>query len=224
MAIIGKADFHIHSLHSDGKEGVAHIVAHVEQHTDLDVIAIADHDNIDGALLARDMAATDCQRLQVLPAAEISTREGHLLALGIEKLIPAKLSMAETILAVREQGGVAIVAHPLCRWCPSASLDTLRNLAQTCPPDGLEVLNGSLAGLGRKGHLQRLNDEEGFHWAEAGGSDAHTLNAIGSAYTSFKGHTAADLLSSLRAGTTEALGGAWPLSAFALYGVHKITG
>jgi predicted metal-dependent phosphoesterase TrpH len=120
----------MHSTYSDGYKSVAQIIDYVERATDLDVIAITDHDCIDGALKARDLVARDNYRLQIIVGAEISTQDGHLLALNIERLIPADLSMAESIQAIHEQGGLAIIAHPFSRWCPSATLETLigRNL------------------------------------------------------------------------------------------------
>ena len=48
----GRADLHIHTLASDGTAGVEAILDHVESRTDLDVIAISDHERIDAALAA----------------------------------------------------------------------------------------------------------------------------------------------------------------------------
>jgi predicted metal-dependent phosphoesterase TrpH len=106
---LGKADLHVHSRYSDGYATVERILEYTERQTDLDVIAITDHDCIDGALRAAELAAKRCYRFQVMTGAEISTRDGHLLALNIRALVPAALSMAETIQAVHEQGGLAIV-------------------------------------------------------------------------------------------------------------------
>src|SRR5262249_6720425 len=120
---LGKADLHMHSTFSDGYQTVGDILTHVERATDLDVIAITDHDCIDGALVPRDLIAREQRLIQVIVGAEISTADGHLLALNIEHVIPAGLSMDETIIAVHEQGGVAVAAHPLSRWCSSASIE-----------------------------------------------------------------------------------------------------
>lgn len=212
---MGKADLHMHSTYSDGSQSVEAILTYVEHHTDLDVIAITDHDCIEGALRARDLAAARHMRVAVLVGAEISTCDGHLLALGIERLIAADLSMAETVAAVHEQGGVAIAAHPLSWWCPSASravLDALRGAL-----DGLEVINGSFAGIPTNLQLAALNQAH-YGMAACGGSDAHTLNAIGSACTHFHGCTVADLLSAIRARQTWAEGGLWSWRAFLHYG------
>jgi len=216
---VGKADLHMHSTYSDGSESVEAILKYVEQYTDLDVIAITDHDCIEGALRARDLATAQRLRIAVLVGAEISTRDGHLLALGIERLIAANLSMAETVDAVHEQGGVAIAAHPLSWWCPSASrtvLDALRSKL-----DGLEVLNGSFAGVPTNLHVAELNQTH-YNIAACGGSDAHTLSAIGSACTHFAGNTLNDLLRAIRTRQTRAAGGLWSLRAFLQYGALAV--
>jgi predicted metal-dependent phosphoesterase TrpH len=216
---VGKADLHLHSTYSDGSQSVEAILKYVERYTDLDVIAITDHDCIEGALRARDLAAAQRLRTAVLVGVEISTRDGHLLALGIERLIAADLSMAETVEAVHEQGGVAIAAHPLSWWCPSASRAVLDALRGTL--DGLEVINGSFAGVPTNLQVAELNHVH-YNLAACGGSDAHTLSAIGSACTHFAGSTLGDLLRAIRTRQTWAAGGLWSLRAFLQYGAHAV--
>ncbi len=218
---MGKADLHMHSVYSDGGENVESILRYVDAQTDLDIIAITDHDCIDGALRARDVVAKNRLRIQTLLGVEISTRDGHLLALNIERLIPANLSMTETIQAVHEQGGVAIAAHPLCRWCPSASLEILLELCSAKISalrrlDGVEVINSSFAGLLTNRRVRTLNQTR-LQRAETGGSDAHTLHAIGASYTRFPGSTPAELLDALHQRTTHAAGGLWSIGAFMAY-------
>ncbi|RMF53484.1 MAG: PHP domain-containing protein [Chloroflexota bacterium] len=216
---VGKADLHIHSTYSDGSASVEAILAHVEQRSDLDVIAITDHDCLEGALRARDRAAAKRMRVAVLVGVEISTRDGHLLALGIERLIAADLSMAETVAAVHEQGGLAIAAHPLSWWCPSASRAMLDALHTDL--DGLEVLNGSFAGVPINWRLAALNAAH-YGLAACGGSDAHTLNAIGSACTHFAGDSVGELLQAIRMRRTWAEGGLWSWRAFLQYGALAV--
>jgi predicted metal-dependent phosphoesterase TrpH len=87
----------------------------------LDIIAITDHDEIRGALLAEQIAPEI--GIQVIPGVEITTAEGDLLALSIRKLIPAGLPLIETILRVGEQGGFCLAPHP--------SIDMLRSDVRT---------------------------------------------------------------------------------------------
>jgi predicted metal-dependent phosphoesterase TrpH len=81
---LGRADLHIHTLASDGTSSVAEILDFVDSQTELDVIGIADHERIDAALAAREMARERGCRFEVVVGEEVTTRGGHLLALFIE--------------------------------------------------------------------------------------------------------------------------------------------
>src|SRR5512145_457311 len=85
MNFMGKADLHIHSEWSDGLPSIRDILEHVEYQTDLDLIAITDHDMIEGAFEAREIAAQKRYRFDVIVGMEITTLEGHLLAYDLEK-------------------------------------------------------------------------------------------------------------------------------------------
>ncbi|GAB4545035.1 MAG: CehA/McbA family metallohydrolase [Anaerolineae bacterium] len=213
---MGKADLHIHSTYSDGRDSVQQILSYVERYTDLDVIAITDHDCLDGALLAQEIVSRGKWRIQVVVGAEISTADGHLLAFDIERLIPANLSMAETVAAVHGQGGLAVAAHPLSYWCPSAPHKVLMSLRGVL--DGVESSNASFAGLPTNTLIKARNRSQ-YGYAEIGGSDAHTLSAIGSSLTHFPGITVAELLNALRSKHTAAVGGLWSVGTFMRYGV-----
>ena len=63
---LGRADLHIHTLASDGTAGVVDILDHVERNTQLDVIAITDHERIDAALVGRSMARDRGLRFEVV--------------------------------------------------------------------------------------------------------------------------------------------------------------
>ena len=90
---LGRADLHIHTLASDGTAPVQAVLDHVEALGTLDVIAIADHERIDAAVAARQMAADQGLRTAVIVGEEISTRGGHLLALFLERPVPAMKSL-----------------------------------------------------------------------------------------------------------------------------------
>src|SRR5436189_2300642 len=61
-----KADLHLHSTYSDGIDSIPKILEFVEHQTDLDVIAIADHDDVRGAHEARELAARRNYRVQIV--------------------------------------------------------------------------------------------------------------------------------------------------------------
>jgi predicted metal-dependent phosphoesterase TrpH len=211
----GKADCHIHSLANDGLATPAEIVAYAEEYTDLDVIAITDHDEILGALEAREIVARGHYRLEVIVGAEVTTLEGHLLALGIEKPIRMLLPLERTIAAVHEQGGFVIIPHPLTFFTLGIRQQAINRVLHSRSPgvyiDGLEVFNPSFAG--RVGHLKTLElNAAKWHLARCGGSDSHALHTIGSAYTTFPGRTTADFRQALAEKTTDFGGHFWTVT------------
>jgi hypothetical protein len=75
--------------------------------------------------------------------------------------------------------------------------------------DAIEVTNQTPAGRLGARKARRLNREE-FGLAEAGGSDAHFLPVVGTAFTEFAGRTADDLRTALAARTTRGVAGRHP--------------
>ena len=101
---MGKADLHVHSIYSkDGTATIPEILFDAANVKKLDVIAITDHDEIQGALEAKRLAHH--YNIEVIPGCEISTAEGHLLTYFIEEPIPAGFPLIETIHLVAQQGG-----------------------------------------------------------------------------------------------------------------------
>jgi predicted metal-dependent phosphoesterase TrpH len=216
MGKLGRADLHIHSTCSDGIATIEEILEYVERATDLDVIAITDHDLIDGALRARDLWARGRYRFDYIVGEEITTREGHLLALFIEEPVPPGLSMEESIESVRAQGGLAIIAHPLHRlFRHSCQREVLNRLCDAggVRPDGLETWNASFCGIYANQVAMRVNREV-YRLPEVGNSDAHTLGAIGRGCTWFEGKSAQDLRRSLRAALTAPGGRLWQMNDY----------
>jgi len=211
----GKADIHIHSAADDGLNTPAEILDYVEHHTDLDLIAITDHDTIHGGLEAVELAAQGKTRVQVLPGIEVSSRSGHVLALGVTHPIRMLQSLEDTIAAVQEQGGLVVIPHPLS-WLTFSvgrrALERVLRDPQLAPcVVGVETLNPSFGGRVAYRQVRRLNRER-WRLAETGGSDSHSLPLIGSAYTRFEGHTVEDFRRSLEAHTTRAGGHFWDLN------------
>jgi predicted metal-dependent phosphoesterase TrpH len=170
----------------------------------LDLIAITDHDSVAGALEARELVARGRFSFEVIVGTEVTTARGvHLLALFVEEELPVFRSLEETIERVDRLGGVCIAPHPLSPLTPSMGQRQIeRLLAARYPLLGVETLNPSPAGRITRAKLQRLNGRWGL--AEVGGSDAHFLCRIGTAYTEFAGRSAGDFRASLLANTTSA--------------------
>ena len=119
---LGRADLHIHTLASDGTAGIAAILDHVETRTDLDVIAITDHERIDAAVAAQAIARDRGLRAEVVVGEEVTTLGGHLLGLYLDRPIRPYRSLRTSILAVHEAGpGVEIESS---RWPPERDLSS----------------------------------------------------------------------------------------------------
>ena len=82
--IFGRADLQVHSAYGDGMATAAEIFDRVEAHGALDVIAITDHDDVTGALEAREVHARGHYRFAFVPGIEVTTRSGHMLALFVD--------------------------------------------------------------------------------------------------------------------------------------------
>jgi predicted metal-dependent phosphoesterase TrpH len=208
----GKADMHLHTLYSDGTAEVRALLDHVERHTDLDLIAITDHERIDGALRAREIHAAGDYSFEVVVGEEVTTRRGHLLALFVEERIPALRPLEETLERVREQGGLAIAPHPMAPLTPSLGRRSLLRLHADPDErhrlDAIELLNPSAAGRSRRVARQRLN-EQVLHLPAVGNSDAHVIEGVATAWTWFAGTSAADYRAALAQGTVEPDGEHW---------------
>jgi predicted metal-dependent phosphoesterase TrpH len=202
---MGKADLHLHTSHSDGMYDPGELLDYVEEQTDLDVIAVTDHDDLRGAWETRERWAKGKYRFEVIPGMEVTTIEGHLLALYIEEPVECLRPVAKTLAAIHRLGGVAIVPHPFTWLTRGMGLRHLRRVISNGNDgvhiDAIEVTNQTPAGRLGAGKARRLNRDE-FGLAEAGGSDAHFLPVVGTAYTEFDGCTADDLRSALTAKAT----------------------
>jgi predicted metal-dependent phosphoesterase TrpH len=201
---LGRADLHIHSLASDGVDGIAAILDHVERSTDLDVIAITDHERIDAAVAARTMARDLGHRAEVIVGEEISTLGGHLVALFLEERVKPMRGLRATIREVHEQGGLAIPAHPLVPYPLCAQGWVLRRLLRDddprVHPDAIEAFNPTMLGRPWHGRVVRFAAEHEL--PAVGNSDAHQAIAIGTGWSTFPGRSAADLRAAILAGTT----------------------
>ncbi len=209
---MGKADIHIHSDYSDGMATVEQILDYAENQTDLDLIAITDHDMFDGADKARELAARRRYRFAVLTGMDVTTIEGHLLVLGIDKPVRSLQPLDRTIAQVHEQGGVVVVPHPMSWLIRSVGRRGILRIHQNPHSeiyfDGFETMNPSFAGQVTSAQATLLNQNV-LHLAPTGGSDSHTLNMIGTGVTRFPGSGDQAFRQALLAGTTTADGHYW---------------
>ncbi|HEX2347947.1 MAG TPA: PHP-associated domain-containing protein [Ktedonobacterales bacterium] len=222
--VTGLADLHMHTTYSDGVGSVEEVLAFIHWRTALDVIAITDHDTIEGALRARDLAARQRLPFEVIVGEEVSTREGHVLTLFLQKRIPPGLSVERTIELAHAQGGLAIIAHPFNPvFRHSVQRPVVDRLLRQpeLHPDGIETLNGSFAGIGSSRVALELTRSV-YHWAETGGSDAHTPSAIGCALTRYPGSGVEELRQAISQRATYAQGSYWRARDYVTYVSHTL--
>ncbi|QSX00556.1 PHP-associated domain-containing protein [Haloterrigena alkaliphila] len=166
-------DFHVHSDDSyDGHEPIELILEHAAD-IGLDGVVITDHDEISESIRAANLAPE--YGLIGIPGVEVSTRHGHLLAIGVEERPDPGRPVMETVDRVRELGGIAIVPHPFQR---SRHGVRKRHIEDA---DAIETFNSMVFTGYRNRRARTFARRRGY--PEIGASDAHYLPNVGKAYT-----------------------------------------
>jgi predicted metal-dependent phosphoesterase TrpH len=201
---MGFADLHTHTIYSyDGTASVPAVLKRAKQ-IGLDILAITDHDEIQGALKAVELAPRF--GIEVIPGIEITTAEGDLLALNITEMVERGQTLIDTVLKVGELGGFCIAPHPMAGGFGMKSLSAysimkaLRNRDVARVLIGIETYNATALDRMSNHYAHILGEHLGI--AKFGNSDAHVAEAIGLGATEFEGHTSKDLLRAIRKGKT----------------------
>jgi len=201
-----RCDLHIHTSYSrDGESSVEEVISRAES-AGLDVVAITDHDTVDGALHALTIKTP----LLVIPGIEISTRQGHLLALGIKEAIPPGLDFHETVRLARAKGATLILPHPY-HQCRHGVALKVRDAIQTV--DAVESFNSRYI----TGSANRKAEKKARLAGKpcVGGSDAHNARFVGYGMTMVDAVPETDaVLEAIRGGRTIAGGHMTPLSTY----------
>jgi len=164
--MIVKLDLHVHSAASpDGRMTLEEIVS-AARDAGLSGVAVCDHD----AVLTD---AAEFPDVAVIPGCEFSTEYGHLLGLFLNEPIP-KLSFPATVAAIREQGGLAVLAHPFEHTRDGARLTEIVPLL-----DGVEVWNGRAERKIRDANRRAMDFAAAHGLRQFAGSDAHLPEEIG---------------------------------------------
>jgi hypothetical protein len=168
------ADLHLHTSWShDCSIEVDELLDHAEAEG-LGAIAVTDHNVFGGALEAVERARG--RKLVVIPGEEVKTDgQGEVIGLFLREEIPRGMSFADTVAAIRAQGGLVYVPHPFDRMHAIPDAATLhRHLAEI---DVLEVYNARL--LFEAYNEEALRFARKYNLTSGAGSDAHVLPGIG---------------------------------------------
>lgn len=187
-----KIDLHVHTVVSPDAHTRREDLPAIIRARGLDGVAITEHNRFDPPKLD---ALT-------LPGVEISSRDGHIIALGIQEMIQPRQSADDTIRQIRKQDGVVIIPHP---YDPVSVCVKLSRL--TTKPDAVETVNADALSFHISNWLAR-RDAKMFNLPQVGGSDSHIPQTIGDAYTVIDANSSStnDVLEAIRAGRVRAEG------------------
>jgi len=200
-----KIDPHIHSIYSGDSRSTPEKIIKQALLIGLDVIAISDHDSVEGSKIAIEMSKK-MDKILIIPSIEISSSGGHILGLGVENIIQKGLSPEETVEKIHDEGGLAIVPHPFSFYrngLLSKNKKTTTSLVKTIDPltafkntdstadtdfgfnsryiDGVEVLNARYVIGYSNFRANKLANKNNL--AKIGASDSHFIESIGNCYT-----------------------------------------
>jgi Glycosyltransferase Family 4/PHP-associated/PHP domain len=167
-------DLHLHTDWShDCSIPVEDLLDHAAE-IGLGGIAVTDHNVFGGALEAVELARG--RDLVVIPGEEVKTdHQGEVIGLFLEEEIPRGLSFADTVVAIREQGGLVYLPHPFDRLHAIPDPATIhRHLSEI---DVFEVYNARL--LRDSFNDEALRFARKYRLLQGAGSDAHVLQGVG---------------------------------------------
>ena len=166
-----KADLHVHTTYSEDSLITPKDLIYYAKKNGLNAVAVTDHNKLEGSFkIAKE---TD---FLVIPGMEVSSADGHIVALNVQELIPRGLSAGETVARIHRAGGVAIACHPfvLFKGC-------LKD--KVCSTfDAVEIINARAFPFKRS--VQKATETaERLKLPRVAGTDAHYGPQIGSGYT-----------------------------------------
>ena len=169
-------DLHMHTDHSGDCATPVEVLVETAKDRGMGAIAVTDHNEISGALLAREYAEK-VGGIQVIVAEEVKTAEqGEVIGLFIEEKIERGMTMAETIAEIRRQGGLVYVPHPFDRLHSVPDYEHLLDMVEDI--DIIEVFNPRVAFSAFNEEAERFASK--YRIVPGAGSDGHVAQALGS--------------------------------------------
>ncbi|HEX4756081.1 MAG TPA: PHP domain-containing protein [Candidatus Dormibacteraeota bacterium] len=211
---LSAAEVHAHTLASDGMVTASDLVRAAAA-IGLSAVCVTDHDTIPDLAEATDVGAA--LGVDVVRGEEVTCvfpPGTHIVGLFIERQIRMHMSVADTVDAIHDHGGLALVAHPFMpTYFASMSQGRLDHLLRSRRVDGIELRHTAPV---LPGTWKRLDEYYAAHrdqlGAAVGAGDSHFGAAdVGRVVTVFDGRGARGLRAALEARTTSPLAGITPV-------------
>jgi predicted metal-dependent phosphoesterase TrpH len=165
------ADLHVHTTYSKDSLITPKDLIYYAKKRGLNAVAVTDHNQLEGAYkIAKE---TD---FLIIPGMEVSSSDGHIVALNVHELIPRGLTAPETVARIHKAGGVAIACHPYVYFKGSLK----ENVCSTF--DAIEVINSRAFPFKRSVEKAEETAEK-LGLTRVAGTDSHYAPQIGYAYT-----------------------------------------
>ncbi len=166
-----KVDLHVHTVYSSDSLITLEQLVFWAKRRGLSAVAVTDHNCVEGALkMAKE------KNFLVIPGTEVTSRDGHIVALNVREVIPRDLSADETVARIHAAGGVAVACHPFALFKGSLGKHTSGKF------DAIETINASASPFKRS--VRKAEEVAArFGLPRVAGTDAHYAPAIGYAYT-----------------------------------------
>jgi len=184
------ADPHCHTCASDGMVSPEELIDAAVA-SGLDLIAVTDHDTMASVNEVRERGAA--AGVTVVAGQEVTTRgpaQTHLLGWFLDKPVRRGMSLEDTVAAIHDAGGLAIVPHPFMPvYFGSIQPGMLRRLIEKHPVDGIEVMFTVPIGKRRRAVLDAFMAANGERLgAHIGASDCHFgRHDMGRVLTAYEG-------------------------------------
>ncbi len=169
-----KLDLHIHSKYSEDAIGSPKEIIKSVKKKGLNGIAITDHNTIKGGIETLKVAPKD---FVVIPGVEISTKDGHLIALNIKSNVSKGLTIGETVDKIIDLGGTPIIPH-LFRTMSGVKEEKLKEVDNKI--SSIEVFNSCSV---QKSNYKASKIAKKYNLGGIGGSDSHIPKYCGLGYT-----------------------------------------
>ena len=199
-------DLHVHTNYSRDGESSVEMILKAAENAGLDAIAITDHDSVDGAKKALGCKTS----VLVIPGIEVTTKQGHLLVLGVTDVIPAGLDVLVTVEIARKMGALCVLPHPYHVWRHGVA--RRKNIGMAVV-DAIETFNSRYIVGSANRKAARIAKRMGKPCVA--GSDAHHARFVGFGRTFVDAdRTVPAILAAIRAGKVTCGGKQTPLRTY----------